>query len=127
MQKSEFFRRRNRLMKEMGNNSIAILPAATMQYRNRDIEFPYRQDSDFYYLTGFAEPQAVLVLAPKRKQGEFILFCRERDPVMEIWNGPMAGLDGAKSEFGAQDVYPIQEFDKMLPELIQGKSIIPSV
>jgi len=124
MHKSELQGRRKKLMQKMGANSIAIMPAAPTLYRNRDIEYPYRQDSDFFYLTGFAEPHAVLVLAPHRKHGEFILFCRERDPLMETWNGPMAGIDGAKSLFGAHEAFPISEFEQMLPNLLQGKSQI---
>jgi len=122
MQKSEFQRRRKILMQKMGKDSVAILPAAPLHYRNRDIEFPYRQDSDFYYLTGFAEPQAVLVLLPHRKQGEFVLFCRQRDPLMETWNGPMAGIDGAKADFGADEAFPIEKFDELFPNFLQGKS-----
>ncbi|MCK5365829.1 MAG: aminopeptidase P N-terminal domain-containing protein, partial [Gammaproteobacteria bacterium] len=79
-------------MEEMGEGSIAILPAAPVRMRNRDVEYPYRQDSDFYYVTGFEEPEAVAVLVPKRKRGEYILFCRERDPEMELWNGVRSGL-----------------------------------
>jgi len=124
MQTTEFQRRRKRLMQQMDANSIAVLPAAAHVLRNRDIEYPFRQDSDFFYLSGFDEPNAVLVLLPRRKQGEYILFCRERDPLMETWNGPMAGLEGAKAEFAADQAYPIAEFDKILPDLLQGKESI---
>ena len=74
-------------MESMDEQSIAILPPAPVHSRNRDIYFPYRPDSDFYYLTGFPEPEAVAVLVPGRPQGEYLLFCRERDPEMERWNG----------------------------------------
>ena len=67
-------------MRMMGKGGIAIIPASLTKFRNRDVEYFYRQDSDFYYLTGFAEPEAVLVLLPGRPSGEFVLFCRERDP-----------------------------------------------
>ena len=104
----------------MGSNTIAIIPTAPIAHRNRDIEYPFRADSDFYYLTGFEEPQAVAVIVPKRKKGEFVLFCRERDPLMETWNGPRAGLEGAKSAYGADEAYPIDKIDEYLPALLQG-------
>ncbi|RLW56622.1 MAG: Xaa-Pro aminopeptidase, partial [gamma proteobacterium symbiont of Stewartia floridana] len=87
MQMSEFKRRRRELMRMMGPGSIAILPTAPLLIRNRDVHFPYRPDSDFFYLTGFPEPEAVLVLIPGRKQAEYILFNRESDPVKELWDG----------------------------------------
>ena len=80
----EFARRRRDLMAMMSANSIAILTAAPERVRSRDTHFPYRQDSDFQYLCGFPEPEAVMVLLPKRPQGEFILFCRERDRSREL-------------------------------------------
>ena len=91
---SVFARRRRTLMERMGPGSVAVLPAAPSAPRNRDIHYPYRQDSDFYYLTGFPEPEAIAVLAPGGEQ-EFLLFCRERDPQMEIWHGRRAGPRGA--------------------------------
>ncbi|MDH5436517.1 MAG: aminopeptidase P N-terminal domain-containing protein, partial [Gammaproteobacteria bacterium] len=72
---NEFSKRRRRLMRMMGQDSIAVLPTAPVRIRNRDVEYPYRPDSDFYYLTGFDEPEAVMVLAPGRAHGEYILFC----------------------------------------------------
>lgn len=86
----EFARRRRELMAHMEPDSIAILPSAALQMRNRDTAWPFRQDSDFQYLSGFAEPDAVLVLAPGRRHGEFLLFCRDRDPERERWDGPRA-------------------------------------
>ena len=83
MKQSEFKRRRTELMRMMGKNTIAILPSASLLTRNRDAEFPFRQDSDFLYLTGFNEPDAVMVLIPGRKHGEYILFCREKDEKQE--------------------------------------------
>ena len=85
LRREEFARRRRQLMKQMGRGSIAILPAAPVRQRNSDVEYPYRQDSDFWYLTGLAEPEAVAVLVPGREQGEFILFLRERDALRELW------------------------------------------
>ena len=120
MNQIEFTRRRKRLMQMMGKSSVAILPAAPVLMRNRDAEHAYRQDSDFYYLTGFPEPEAVAVLIPKRKHAEYILFCRERDPVMETWNGRRAGLDGAVEEYGADDAFPIADIDDILPGLLEN-------
>jgi Xaa-Pro aminopeptidase len=117
----EFARRRRDLMAQMEPNSIAIVPAAREKIRNRDVEYPFRQDSDFYYLTGFPEPDAVLVLLPAREHGEFVLFCRERDPTMELWNGYRAGPEGACERYGADDAFPVGDMDDILPGLIEGR------
>jgi Xaa-Pro aminopeptidase len=117
----EFARRRRDLMAQMEPNSIAIVPAALEKIRNRDVEFPFRQDSDFYYLTGFPEPDAVLVLLPGREHGEVVVFCRERDPTMELWNGYRAGPEGVCARYGADDAFPISDMDEILPGLIEGR------
>ncbi len=121
LEKKEFAKRRRQLMHSMEDNAIAILPAAPVRYRNRDSEFPYRQDSDFYYLTGFGEPEAVAAIIPGREFGEYILFCRERDPLMETWNGRRAGPEGAREHYGADDAFPITDIDDILPGLIENK------
>ncbi|WP_271409716.1 Xaa-Pro aminopeptidase [Pseudomonas sp. Q1-7] len=120
--KAEYARRRKALMAQMEANSIAILPAAPVCIRNRDVEHVYRQDSDFQYLSGFPEPEAVLVLIPGREHGEYVLFCRERDPERELWDGLRAGQDGAIRDFGADDAFPIGDIDDILPGLIEGRS-----
>ncbi|MEN2507086.1 Xaa-Pro aminopeptidase [Stutzerimonas stutzeri] len=120
--KAEYARRRKALMEEMEPNSIAILPAAPMYIRNRDVEHIYRQDSDFQYLSGFPEPEAVIALIPGREHGEYVLFCRERDPARELWDGLRAGQDGAVAEYGADDAFPIGDIDDILPGLIEGRS-----
>lgn len=120
MNQSEFIRRRKRLMQMMGKNSVAILPAAPIRMRNRDAEHPYRQDSDFHYLTGYPEPESVAVLIPKRSHGEYILFCRERDPEMETWHGRRSGLEGAIENYGADDSFPISDIDDILPGLLEN-------
>ena len=117
----EFARRRRDLMATLTKNSIAILTAAPEQVRSRDTYFPYRQDSNFFYLTGFHEPEAVLVLIPKRPQGQFILFCRERDRSREIWDGRRAGPEGAREQYGADDAFPIDDIDEILPGLLEGR------
>lgn len=120
--KAEYARRRKALMAQMEANSIAILPAAPVHIRNRDVEHVYRQDSDFQYLSGFPEPEAVLVLIPGREHGEYVLFCRERDPERELWDGLRAGQEGAIRDFGADDAFPIGDIDDILPGLIEGRS-----
>ncbi|WP_455375117.1 aminopeptidase P N-terminal domain-containing protein, partial [Kaarinaea lacus] len=121
MSQTEYTTRRRRLMQMMGKDSIAIIPAAPVTIRNRDIEHRYRPDSDFYYLTGFAEPEAVAVIIPKRKHGEYILFCRERDPEMEAWVGPRAGLEGARDTYQADDAFPISDIAEILPGLLENR------
>jgi Xaa-Pro aminopeptidase len=116
---SEYKRRRRELMRMMGPDSIAILPTAPQSIRNRDVHFPYRPDSDFYYLTGFAEPEAVCVLIPGRKHGEYILFNRERDPQKEQWDGARAGQEGACEIFHADDSFPIGDLDDILPGMLE--------
>jgi Xaa-Pro aminopeptidase len=119
MNAEEHKRHRRQLMRIMGPKSIAILPAAPVLIRNRDIHYPYRQDSDFYYLTGFPEAEAVAVLLPGRKYGEYVLFCRERDPDKEQWDGPRAGLQGAVETYGADDAFPIGDLDDILPGMLE--------
>ncbi len=116
----EFARRRQQLLRQMPKGSAAIVAAAPTLLRNRDTEYPYRQDSDFYYLTGFNEPEAVLVLIPKRAQGECVLFCRQRDPQKEIWTGRRCGPAGAKRLFGANEAFVINELDQRMPDLLAG-------
>jgi Xaa-Pro aminopeptidase len=115
----EFARRRKELSSMIGANGIAVLAAAPERVRSRDTLFVYRQDSDFYYLTGFAEPESVAVLMPGRPQGEFLMFCRERNPERELWDGPRAGPDGAVAEYGADDAFPIADLDDILPGLLE--------
>lgn len=119
--KAEYARRRKRLMALMEPNSIAIIPSAKEQVRSRDTEYPFRQDSDFYYLSGFVEPQSVLVLIPEREHGEFVMFCREREPQQELWNGRRYGPQGVCEHFAADDAFPIGDIDDILPGLIEGR------
>ena len=119
MQQQEFAKRRRELMRMMGEGAIAIVPAAREKIRNRDSHYPFRQDSDFHYLTGFPEPDAVAVLVPGRKHAQYILFCRDRDPAMETWNGRRAGPEGATKSYGADDAFPIGDIDDILPGLME--------
>lgn len=119
MKSEEFSRRRRELMRMLGPEAIAVLPAAREKIRSRDTEYPFRQDSDFHYLTGFPEPDAVAVLVPGRRPAEYILFCRERDPLMETWTGRRAGPEGATRDFHADDAFPISDIDDILPGLME--------
>ena len=117
----EFAKRRKNLMRMMGNDAIAIIPAASVKLRNRDVEYDYRQDSDFMYLTGFDEPEAVLVIAPGRAHGQYVLFCRERDLEMETWNGRRAGQAGAMEHYDADDAFPISDINEILPGILEQR------
>jgi len=119
LRKDEFARRRRQLMKVMGKGGIAILPAALEKQRNSDVHYHYRPDSDFHYVTGFPEPEAVAVLVPGRPQAEYILFVRDRDPTRETWDGKRAGPDGAVRDYGADDAFPIGDIDEILPGLME--------
>ena len=122
MDNKEFARRRKTLSRMVGQGGIAILPAAPVRKRSRDVEYSYRQDSDFHYLTGFPEPEAVAVLAPGRDKGEYVIFCRERNPEKERWDGKRAGPDGAIAQFGADDAFPIDDIDDILPGIMESCS-----
>ena len=106
----------------MAPNSIAIVPSARKQVRSRDTDYPFRQDSDFYYLSGFVEPESVLVLLPGRAHGEYVMFCRERDSGSELWHGHRAGPEGVCEEYGADDAFPIGDIDDILPGLLEGRA-----
>ena len=124
MDRKEFARRRRQFMRMIGKDAIAILPAAPVRHRNGDIEYAYRQDSHFYYLSGFQEPDAVAVLAPGRPHAEYLLFVREHDALRESWDGPRAGTEGAVEEYGADDAFPIEDIDEILPGLMEQRSQI---
>jgi len=116
----EYAKRRKQLMKITGDGAVTILTSRPEHLRNGDVHHYYRQDSDFYYLSGFNEPDAVMVLVPGLKGSEHILFCREADPKKIIWDGPMAGTRGAVESHGFDAAYDIKEIDRRLPLLLQG-------
>lgn len=120
LDQSSFAKRRAQLMAQMKPHSIAIVPSAQLQSRNRDVDYAFRQDSDFYYLSGFDEPNAVLVLIPGRAGGEYVVFCQDRDLEMEIWHGYRAGPEGLKQEYGADQAYAIDRIDDEMPKLLDG-------
>lgn len=122
MNPNEFVKRRRQLMRMVGEDGVAILPSAPQRRRSRDVEYRYRQDSDFYYLTGFPEPEAVAVLAPGRGNGEYVLFCRERDRERETWDGQRAGPAGAVETYDADDAFPIEDIDDILPGIMETRS-----
>ena len=117
----DFARRRRELMALMEPNSIAILPSALLLTRNGDVEYRFRQDSDFHYLTGFDEHDSVFLLIPGREHGEAILFCRERDEDLERWHGKVTGPELAMQLYGLDDAFPITDIDDIIPGLIEGK------
>ncbi|MEE8388088.1 MAG: Xaa-Pro aminopeptidase [Acidiferrobacterales bacterium] len=112
--------RRRDVMQHMGGG-VAIIPTSPVRTRNRDVEYVYRPDSDFFYLTHFPEPEAIVVLVPDRSHGEYILFCRERDPEKETWDGYRAGIEGACHKYGADDAFPIDDIDDILPGLLENR------
>lgn len=120
MKHEEFVKRRKTLMQMVGEGGIAILPSAPIRTRSRDVEYRYRQDSDFYYLTGFAEPDAVAVLAPGRDTGEYLVFCRDRDAEKERWDGQRMGTDGVVEHYRADDAFPIDDIDDILPGIMES-------
>lgn len=117
---TEYARRRKRLLKAVGRRSAIIVPAAEELIRNNDNHYPFRQSSDFHYLTGLNEPEALLVLCPKRAEGEVILFVHPNTPEKARWDGPRIGLEGVCRYYGADQAFPIDEIDEHLPELLVG-------
>jgi Xaa-Pro aminopeptidase len=122
MKHSEFKKRRKQLMQRLGQGNIALISSASIRSRNRDVNYAFRQDSDFYYLTGFNEPNAMAVFIPGREQGEYILFCQEYDEKKAIWEGAHAGLEGATGNYGADDAFPIDDLDDILPGMLENKT-----
>ena len=118
---AEFRDRRARLLASLTDNDVAIVSGASIRYRNRDTEYPFRQDSDFYYLTGFEEPDSVLVLAPGAEPGATVLFCPERDPAREQWTGERLGPERAPQALGVDAAFAHSELDKILPRILDGR------
>jgi len=115
---SEFAERRRRVLEALGP-AVLLLPAAPLAIRNNDVEHEYRQDSDFFYLTGFDEPESVVCLRGG-KDKPLAMFVRPRDPEREVWDGQRAGVDGAVKDFGADEAFPIAELSQKLPELLEN-------
>lgn len=117
----EYAARRRDLMSMMEPNSIAVVASAPEKVRSKDTYYPYKQDATFTYLCGFPEPSAVMVLIPGRDQGEFLVFCREKDRLKETWDGFLHGPEGARDEYAADDAFPITDIDEILPGLLEGR------
>jgi len=117
---AEYARRRENLLQMTGPGSVVLLQAASEKTRNSDVLYPYRQDSDFLYMSGFSEPEAVLVLVAGATGNRSLLFCRPADPDRAIWDGPRAGLEGALADFGMDESFDISELDKRLPALMEA-------
>ena len=115
--------RRERLADRIGDG-IALLPAGAETPRNNDVEYPFRQDSAFHYLTGFDEPDAIMLFDPHAADEQYVLFVRPRDREKEIWTGLRAGTDGAKERYGADASYPIKEFDTLLRQRLVGRRTV---
>jgi Xaa-Pro aminopeptidase len=124
IKQKEYLRRRRQLMRMAGEDSIILLQAAPARLRNNDVHYPYRQDSDFLYLTGFREPSALLVMIPDDGDGHCILFCRSRDPEREMWDGPMAGPEGAVADFGMDEAFDFGEMEGRLRDLLHDRDRI---
>jgi Xaa-Pro aminopeptidase len=116
-----YARRRAELVNQIGANDIVIVATSPVRSRNSDVEYQFRADSDFYYLSGFAEPEAVLVISPGRARGEYVMFCREKDRTREMLDGRRIGLDGVIEFYAADDAFPIEDINDILPGLMEEK------
>ena len=120
MDQSVHAQRRERLMERM-DGGVAILPNASVSLRNRDVEYPFRPNSDFLYLTGFTEPDAVAVLVPDHPEHRYLLFVPPRDPDKEVWTGRRTGTEGAERHFGADKAYTLDDLDEVVPNLLADR------
>jgi Xaa-Pro aminopeptidase len=108
-------------MAMMQGNSIAVIAAAPEKIRSKDTHYPYKQSTNLSYLSGFPEPQSVMLLIPGRSQGAIVFFCRDKDPLRETWDGYRQGPAGAVQNFGADDAFPIDDIDDILPGMLEGR------
>lgn len=114
-------RRRQELLNQIGDNDIVIVPTSSVKTRNSDVDFQFRSDSDFFYVTGFSEPEAVAVICPGRPNGEYVIFCREKDLKRELWDGRRAGLEGVIEHYGADDAFPFEDIGDILPGMMEQR------
>jgi Xaa-Pro aminopeptidase len=121
---AEYRQRRDTLMAQLPDNAAVVLPGASLVTRTRDSEFAFRQNSDFYYLTGLREPNALLVLLPGRVEGESVVFCQDRDPTMEAWTGRRLGAAGVVAEHGVDQAFENAERDEQLGTLLAGRELL---
>ncbi|MCH8288425.1 MAG: aminopeptidase P N-terminal domain-containing protein, partial [Candidatus Marinimicrobia bacterium] len=122
--KSIFAEKRQEFMTKIGDEAVAVIVAHDEYTRNDDVDHDYRQDSDMFYLTGFEEPRSIAVIRPGDEKHKFILFVRKRDKLRETWDGRRFGTKGAMEIFGADTAYVIDDFEKMLRELVRGAKTI---
>ena len=115
---------RHRLGEIVGPDGLAVIPAASEEIRNHDVMHPFRQDSAFWYLTGFHEPDAVAIISPGHDEGDYTLLVRPKDPAMEVWTGIRSGTDNAKEKFGADTAYEVGELDTVLERLMIGREVL---
>ena len=124
IKQKEYARRRRQLMRRAGEDAIIVLQAAPARIRNNDAHYAYRQDSDFMYLTGFPEHDALLVMIPDEDEGECILFCRDRDPTREMWDGRMVGIEKAVADYGMDQAFDIKEAETRLRDMLPDRERI---
>ena len=115
---------RRRLAETVGPEGLAVIPAAHEAIRNYDVTHPFRQDSFFWYLTGFEEPESLAVIAPGHDEGEFVLFVRPKDPSLEVWTGIRAGTEGATEVYGADAAYELGDLDDVLERMMYGREVL---
>ncbi len=122
---TEYPRRRQQLMAQFDDSTALLVPAATLVSRNRDSEYAFRQNSDFLYLSGFPEPDGLLLLLPSGDgNGRSVLFCLPRDREKEIWNGYRFGPEGAVAEFSLDEAWSLEQLDEKMPELLDGRTTL---
>jgi Xaa-Pro aminopeptidase len=124
IKQKEYAKRRRQLMDIAGEGSVIIVRAAVHKIRNNDAHYPYRQNSDFLYLSGFSEPEAMMVLLPDETGGHTVMFCRERDRLREMWDGYRSGTEGAVEQYGFDEAFPIGEMKERLPKMLRGRERI---
>lgn len=124
MSTTRYAEARRRLVDIVGTDGIAVVPAAHEVIRNYDVIHPFRQDTSFWYLTGFDEPESVAVIAPGHEEGDYVLFVRPKDPSLEVWTGIRAGTEGAKDVHGADAAYELTEFDDVLERMMFGREVL---
>jgi Xaa-Pro aminopeptidase len=121
---AEYHQRRETLMAQLPSNAAAIVPGASLVTRSHDSEYAFRQNSDFYYLTGIGEPDALLVLLPGREAGQSVVFCQDRDPTMEAWTGRRLGAQGVVTAHGVDQAFENAERESTLPDLLEGRELL---
>ena len=124
IQPDEYRRRREALMAQLPTSAALVVPGASLVTRSHDSEYPFRQQSDFYYLTGIQEPDALLILLPGRAEGQSVVFCQDRDPTMEAWTGRRLGAQGVVSLHGLDQAFENAERNDLLPELLDGRELL---